>query len=273
MNGVFKVIALMVLLQSCDSPFDSQVPSPDTTCDSLVFQDRFGVSFSDDELEDNSIYTSSAVFFYKYSLTDKSGLAGSIKVDGFTANDSIYISDSHEKILTYFTISGKDKLEKQESFRWDQSPMYVEYYNSDDEVLMSSQTGLVDNCKNVWMHPIRQGKFMQNYTSPWPFIKYDENEWNWNFIFNGTGWQNTVIDTWQDSMTVNYSYRIAGMDKYQLGEEQIDCYVIDAEGTSRLGNNSSHFLFNPKYGFVTTSSTNLDGSKSHIYLYKVENSK
>ena len=83
MNGVFKVRALTMLLQSCDSPFDFQVPSPDTTCDSLAFQDRFGVSFSENESEDNFIYTSSAVFFYKYSPTDKSGLAGSIKVDGF----------------------------------------------------------------------------------------------------------------------------------------------------------------------------------------------
>lgn len=82
--------------------------------------------------------------------------------------------------VSFISICGYDFNGQNDDVGWNQSPLFFQYLNKKYEVVVSEQTGFVENSINFWMHPPRQDKFMQNYTAPWPMVVYNKSQWNWS---------------------------------------------------------------------------------------------
>ena len=178
----------------------------------------------------------------------------------------IYKGDSTQDLIHYVSLSGKDHYNNNDRVGWPQSAMTVKFLDEEFQEIVVFQTGLIENHKNVWLHPPRQSRFMQNYTSPWPLVKFDSLTWHWTFKVDGKGWANIVEPAWDDIQEFNYVYTIEGMMDYELNDTILNCYKIIAKGKSSVGDNESQFLFHPEYGFVTIYNKNIDDSETRFWL-------
>jgi hypothetical protein len=135
-------------------------------------------------------------------------------------------------------------------------------------------TGLVENDKNIWMHPPRSELFRILQLNPFPFIKepfVKGNKWIWELRV-GLGPSNERWKKWEGVITINhYSYEITDTAKIiatSIGD--LSCYVIESVAKSELGDTFLTAYFNTNYGFVKLDYTNIDGSKLILKLEKIE---
>lgn len=166
--------------------------------------------------------------------------------------------------VSFISICGYDFNGQNDDVGWNQSPLFFQYLNKKYEVVVSEQTGFVENSINFWMHPPRQDKFMQNYTAPWPMVVYNKSQWNWEFVFNGTGWQNIVKKEWRDTAKFLYTYNVCKKELKKIEGKYFDCYNVQASGESKVGNSSADFLFCNNFGIFEYSCVNIDGSTLHL---------
>ncbi len=167
----------------------------------------------------------------------------------------------------YFSMCGYDLYRNNDKIGWNQTPLLFQYLDGDKALILNAQTGCVDNSVNFWMHPPRQGKFMQNYTAPWPFVVYNKPTWNWTFTFNGTGWQNIILDSWTDTAKFTYKYDVVSKFKKQIKNKEYNCYKIHAHGISKLGKNFAEFEYCIDFGIYRYFCRNLDQSLFEFTFY------
>ena len=152
----------------------------------------------------------------------------------------------------------------------------IEYrYITNDEKFVPrwETTGLIENEKNIWLHPPRQAFFEILEINPFPFIQkpYEKgNKWHWELEI-GSFWSDARWKEWEGSIENQYTYEIVDINSIihtPLGE--LSCYKIDSYAESKLGKTYLTAYFNETYGFVRLEYTNIDGSTLNIELYKAE---
>lgn len=168
--------------------------------------------------------------------------------------------------ISYVSICGYDFNGQNDDIGWNQSPLFFQYLNKNYEVVISEQTGFVENSFNFWMHPPRQDKFMQNYTAPWPMVVYNKPSWKWEFVFNGTGWQNIVKTEWKDTANFIYTYNVLSKQFKNIEGKVFECFKISAVGDSKVGKTTSNFLFCNNFGIFEYSCINIDGSTFNLHF-------
>ncbi len=155
----------------------------------------------------------------------------------------------------------------------DYSQTCLVYKISKDESY--STTGAIENEANTWIHPPREKYFEILELNPFPYIKapYEiGTKWTWKLGI-GDSWADGRWKLWTGSIENKYTYEITGQETLKTTLGDIECFVIESEATSRIGETSLTAYFNEKYGFVKLAYTNIDGSKTNLELIEYSEGK
>lgn len=131
-----------------------------------------------------------------------------------------------------------------------------------------SMSGAIENEGNVWIHPPRDKYFEILELNPFPYIKapYEiGTKWTWHLRV-GDHWSDERWKLWEGQIENKYAYEITDTRTLKTNLGNIECFVIEAKATSRIGETGLTAYFNPEYGFVKLDYTNIDGSKTNLEL-------
>ena len=130
-------------------------------------------------------------------------------------------------------------------------------------------SGIVENERNLWMHPNRSCLFRVLELNPFPYIQYPVEKgrkWKWSLSI-GSHWGDERWKTWTGGIVNKYKYRITDTDcevVTPLGT--LSCVKVEAVAKSRIGKTYLTAYYNDTYGFVKMDNTNIDGSRLLVDL-------
>lgn len=237
---------------------------------------------------DNKIYKLGCEFVFNYYIIkDLDTLkAKAIFVEGDLKDMSfseiqksweyIGIKETTKSKISSLTISPiKDKGPLKELKDYRQTVAHYKYYAGSNELFLSSHSGIVENSKNVWIHPPRDQVFQILELNPFPFIKFPAkagNSWTWQLDV-GSQYGDKRWAEWDGVISLRYKYKIIGKVKIETKLGFLDCHRVDAEADCILGKTYLTSYFNKKYGFVKLEYLNIDGSKMVLSLEKMNTTK
>ena len=136
----------------------------------------------------------------------------------------------------------------------------------------SSWSGIVENERNLWMHPMRSRLFRIVEINPFPYIQYPikkGNTWKWSLSI-GSQWGDERWETWTGGIVNKYKYKITDTDcEVVTPMGTLSCVKVEAVAKSRIGTTRLTAYYNDTYGFVKMENTNIDGSRIVIDLVGV----
>ncbi len=121
----------------------------------------------------------------------------------------------------------------------------------------STMEGVIENDREVWMHPIRHNQYIFTEVAPFPEVKLPlEVGKTWKGGIGGLGgWGD-----W-DGMDIMSSYEVIKHEDTVLPFGKLKCWVIEASSSFDLGESTLTLLFNEDYGFVKMDYTNYVGQR------------
>lgn len=135
-----------------------------------------------------------------------------------------------------------------------------------------STSGAIENEGNVWIHPPRDRYFKILELNPFPYIKapYEiGTSWTWDLTI-GDGWADERWKVWEGQIVNKYNYEITAKETLNTKIGKIECYIIESNANSRIGDTKLKAYFNSEYGFVELDYTNIDNSKTILELVDVD---
>lgn len=133
-------------------------------------------------------------------------------------------------------------------------------------------TGLIENSKNIWIHPPRTGLFEILELNPYPYLKSANeigNKWEWKLSI-GSKWSDKRWLEWTGNVLNKYDYEITQKLNLETKIGNLVCYEIVGIAQSELGKTKLISYFNQEYGFIKLDYTNIDKSKIIIEIDKFE---
>lgn len=221
------------------------------------------------ETELNNIYKRESVFTFNYRFFDKNGKELFFIINKDNSWDFINVNQIKENVVKDFQL----KILNENMNSTD--PTYYQTgisYIIDKNDVNSAMTGLIENEKNIWLHPPREYLFQILELNPFPYIKYPleiGNCWNWKLQIGGA-WGDKRWKKWTGVIENNYKYRIVDKKIIKTNIGNLDCFIIESEAVCELGKTRLTSYFNKKYGFVKLEYTNIDNSKLLIAIQEAE---
>ena len=238
--------------------------------------------------EDNKIYQADREFnfefhyfdpqgnerFMRYKLVPKQGICltetGDTTTCTYTASDFSFsdIFDATDSCVNRYLLKvactgggfGNDYDQTIEEFR---------FFFDDQREQSSSRSGIVENERNLWMHPNRSCLFKVLELNPFPYIQYPIKKgktWKWKLTI-GSHWGDERWKTWTGSIVNKYKYKITETDcEVVTPMGTLPCVKVEAMAKSRIGKTHLTAYYNDTYGFVKMDNTNIDGSLIEIKL-------
>ena len=135
-----------------------------------------------------------------------------------------------------------------------QTGMKLRYYNKKGRIIEDFEaTGLVENDKNVWLHPMRWQFFAITEFNSFPYIKAP--------YVVGTKWQAGLgigyFDsykrfglTWDGVLDSKEDLEIIDKVALPTALGNLECFVIQGLCKTKLTDTKTFFYFNETYGFV-----------------------
>ncbi len=280
MKIVVKVLILISIILSCKSDVEKKSKDYQLVKDGDIFVEEFDATnvkqtrFTDN----NTIYRKNLAFIYSYEHKTKDNRTYFFKEDlsiddwryswKFVAADSI-----DENTIQEVKITITPGLEPMIKDIPDYNQTVAKYENliEDKSSPFDSMSGIIENEKNVWMHPPRDKYFRILELNPFPFAQtpYEVgNTWKWSLKISN-GWGDKRWRTWEGEIENKYTYEITDKKKINTPLGTLECYTIESMATSRLGETKLTSLFNTTYGFVELLYTNIDGSTTKLQLKEV----
>ncbi len=125
-------------------------------------------------------------------------------------------------------------------------------------------TGVIENEKRIWMHPLRNNQFVSLEVAPFPEIRYPLEVGNfWSSSINmGEGWGD-----WENE-TVYSDYKIVESGVAIETEYGVitDCWLVRAKSDFKEGRSHVDLYFSPELGFVKFEYVNYKNHKIMISL-------
>jgi len=142
---------------------------------------------------------------------------------------------------------------------YSQTVIKYDYFNSNNERLHRERTGLVENSKNIWLHPPRMDIAEILQLSAFPFIRFDKNKWIWKLDAGYQDYKDVhLVSEYKKSKPINFAT--------DFGD--LKCIPINVITKSHIGESSSKFLFTEKYGFVNLEFNTIENSTIILNLIK-----
>jgi len=234
---------------------------------------------------DNITYKLNSVFIYNYYYSDANGFKRKFLFNRIPNNDNplalvpeesyrndliheirievsddsrLYANDSDytQTIICYRYLNKKgltaDTL-------WDIS----QFANPNFKVPCAENTGVIDNKKNIFLHPPRICTFRILEFSPFPLYYLDEKtkSWQWNVTIGGDYLDPRWINT-QNKVHAHYKYKREPDEILLTAIGTLKYKVTSAVGTFdelELKTKLKSY-FHPQYGFVRLEYSNINGS-------------
>ena len=251
---------------------------------------------------DNTAYKMNKVFIYDYYYADRSGVKSKFLLkanpdpknnplnltpynrvtDSTIAKIKLSVTDSVETFWAYnadytLTVMSYAYIIRNEQKNDSLANLYQSRNVTNRENTTNGvSTGVIDNVKNIWMHPPRQFSFKILQMSPFPFYVFDESVKNWSWKLDMAApyldkrWLNTDKDF---QLQYNYVRQPDEVIKTPFGK--IRCKVTLATGTAPAAvsiiKTSLKSYYHPDYGFVRLEYSNINESKMVIDLVEVRN--
>ena len=248
--------------------------------DDSIYVEKFAPSEKDENrfTANNSIYVVNRQWTYDYYYETKTGqkfwfesAANSAGMDSlwrWVSIDSLNSAAIRQVRLTvqaglgpFATMPG-----------YDQTIMQYDYLSEAGPSSLNEQTGVIENEKNIWMHPPRNQFFRVLELNPFPYIQTPfqvGHRWRWRLTI-GDRWQDGRWKNWSGRILNNYQYEITNIQTIETPAGSFQCYEIKATATSRLGQTHLTAYFNLQAGFVRLDYMNIDGSKTVLVLNKLD---
>ncbi|MBT6567517.1 MAG: hypothetical protein HON19_01260 [Flavobacteriales bacterium] len=262
------IFLLSVAIISCQSKPKKTKKEYDLVNDNGILVEEFDSAIVDENKynRNNSIYKVGSSFKYKFEHITPNGKIKLFKIkkdSGNWAFVGIENTDSTTIASVIIEVANGNPMAKHIP---DYNQTVLIYKNG--MLKKYSMSGAIENEANVWIHPPRDKYFMILELNPFPFIKapYEiGTKWTWSLRI-GDHWSDKRWKIWEGQIENKYDYEITDKQtlKTQIGE--MECFVIEANAKSRLGETKLIAYFNPKYGFVKLDYVNIDGSKTNLEL-------
>jgi hypothetical protein len=227
----------------------------------------------------NAIYKTGKVFTFSYYYEDKKGVKYLMSADELT-KDSVdqwqfkTVDSKDSSSVSQIILTVMPDLKPLIDFIPDYNQTVIQYdFKLNDGSLGNNEmTGLIENEKNLWMHPPRTDFFKILEINPFPYIKAPYavgNKWHWQLEF-GEHWSDKRWLTWVGKNENKYDYEITNKLLLETKIGKIECYEVTGVANSKLGTTKLVAYFSKKYGFVKLNYINIDGSKTVIDIEKIE---
>ena len=134
-------------------------------------------------------------------------------------------------------------------------------------------TGVVDNRKNIWIHPPRQHTFKILQLNPFPFYYLDESidKWAYSVEVGGKYLDPRWISA-KENIVLRLNYIRMKDEELSTSFGKLHCKVVNGTGTSVFDNQifktRLKSYYHPAYGFVKLEYVNIDRPKMVIQLIK-----
>lgn len=130
----------------------------------------------------------------------------------------------------------------------------------------STKTGIIENVKQIWMHPFRSNQFLFTEVAPFPEVKWP--------LYNGKSWTGelNIYNGWGDwnNSSGKFVYKVENKEDIQTQFGLIgDCWKIESIATYPFGKSFLDYWFNEELGFVKMNYINYEGQKLNIELVEV----
>lgn len=227
----------------------------------------------------NKIYKVGRTFTFNYFYEDKQGnkflmTRAGLSKKGEHGWEFENIEKKDSQSVYQVTLKVKSGLSPfiQNFPDYNQTVILYDYKMLNNQYLGNEMTGVIENKKNVWMHPPRVYFFKILEINPFPYIKAPYvvgNKWNWKLNI-GDYWSDKRWLKWQGENQNIYQYQITEKTEIITKLGKIVCFVVESEAKSNLGITKLKSYFNENLGFVKLDYTNIDGTKTIMELENVD---
>ena len=263
-------IFLVVLLIGCGDvkkTEDGQASGDYTVIEEGIFVEKFDPSVTDENRYnlDNVVFKVGRTFVYDYTYRDKAGQEFHFEGgrDGWNfaplGTDRYYVvKQVHIKVLPGLEPMIQTIPDYNQTLLNFTCPPNTDYTIS----------GVVENYKNIWMHPPREALFRILELNPFPFIQapYEVgHSWEWELDVDQK-WGDPRWATWEGAITNKYNYKIAEQKTLSTAFGDLECLMIHADAKSELGQTSMVAAFHAEYGFIDMKFVNVDGTEMEMVL-------
>ena len=155
---------------------------------------------------------------------------------------------------------------------YDQTTIEYQNITKSGEVVIPSQTGVIENRKNIWLHPPRHGFFKRLEVTPFPYVQLPlkvNDSWTWELSI-GEYWSDPRWATWQGSITNEMTYEVTEKTEVAVPLGKFGCHKIESKAKSKIGYSGLNSFYNPEVGFVKMEFMNHDESLTVFELTRAD---
>lgn len=274
------ILGLLMFCMACAEKPEAQETKTEEGAYSIIeegiFVEKFAPEVTDENRYnlDNAIFKVGRTFIYDYVYQDKDGKEFYFEGgrDGWNfapvGTDRYYVvKQVHIKVLNGLQPMIEQIPDYNQTLLNFTCPPNTDYTIS----------GVVENYKNVWMHPPREALFSILELNPFPFVQARVTEtdgteevpnppyevghsWEWELDIESK-WGDPRWITWEGALKNKYTYKISAKEIVSTAFGDLECLIIDSTAKNSRGQSSLKASFDPNYGFVKLDYTNIDGSK------------
>ncbi len=220
---------------------------------------------------DNKTYKAGYEFIYNFKFINKDGDEKYLQIENGEWCFQNEINPKVIKFIKMIVLPNFGPFKKYQSW-YDQTVIRYELFSYKNSIPSTSTTGLVENEKNIWMHPPRIHLFKILELNPFPYIKFPVelgNEWSWSLRI-GSHWSDERWRVWDKEILNVIKYKVVERDvELNMKFGNVLCTKIEATAESSLGKTVLYSYYNSKYGFVKMVFENINGSTININLEEV----
>lgn len=145
---------------------------------------------------------------------------------------------------------------------------YVFFNFESKPLLFTSRTGVVDNERNIWLHPPRIGPLKILNLSAFPFVKFPiivGDTWSYDMTI-GKNWSHKDFGGLWKTGTDKFihQYKVIGESSLVTNGHSHSCFKISSITKSKIGESSCTFYFSNEYGFLRMSFFSLNGCEIRL---------
>lgn len=228
---------------------------------------------------DNKIYTVGKNFTFTYRYQDKAGIdmlmAKADTVSQSGGDWKLVRADSkNANMVSRLVLSVKPgRMPFLQVFPdYNQTVVLYDFKLAGGESWNNEMTGVIENRKNLWLHPPRTGLFGVLELNPFPYVKQPVKvgaQWTWKLTF-GDQWANKRWQLWKGANENDIHYKITGKTTVKTTLGTLTCYVVESEAKSALGSTRLVSYYHKEFGFVKLNYTNIDKSRLILELQSIE---
>ena len=271
--GITWGLALPLWGQKNTAPYEL-VPDDDS-----IYVEKFASSNTDENrfTANNSIYVANRQWTYDYYYENQTGqkfwfepVPTRVGADAWRWVSVDSVSNTTVRQVRLTVTAGLGPFVTMPGY--DQTIIQYDYLSAVGMSPFNEQTGVVENEKNVWMHPPRSQFFRVLELNPFPYIQAPfqiGNRWRWRLTI-GDPWQDVRWKTWSGTILNTYEYEIISIQTIETPVGSFSCYEIRAVATNRLGKTQLTAYFSKQAGFVRLEYVNIDGSKTVLMLNSMD---